>query len=838
MRHPIRSLMIRTVAIGAMLALASVASAYYHFVHFRTRTAPFQPVYEKFNLAALPGQTVPFFVSEFGPAQMAANDSFSSLVSQIRLAARVWSEVDGSSMRLRFGGLQAPGTQQSTPTVEVVFQELPPGVLAMGGPSVKGSIADGPEGLFVPIEKSTVVLPADFSQLSSWTEAFFLTLTHEFGHALGLQHSLTSSVMSTSITRATTKSKPLALDDVIGLTVLYPARNLQAATGAIQGRVAVEGTAANMASVVALSLDGTAVSALTSPDGTYQIRGIPGGSYYVYAHPLPPAIVGEAYNAGITPPLDADGRYLATTGAFDTVFYPGTREPQQAMVVTPGAAVEAVNFDLRRRQAPGVFGVQTFSFPGQVAVKPAHLSPETARSFLVAAGYGLTDKATVSVLGGSAVVPPGGVKPYPVDPRYLQIDTQFNLGSGEGARHLTFSSEGDLYVLPSAFRLTRRLPPQVISVSPGFDPAGNRIAIVDGTGFTPETRILFDGVPAIVRSRAGDSLTVLAPATAQGHRAVVVALNADGQSSLFLQALAPPAVEYDSSEVGALQITPAAVPAGTEAAIEVLVGGTGLQPEYAALALGSSGITVRDLWVTGAGRMVANVVVSPGAAPGGSTVSVLNGIRMLTLPSGFQTNVLNPRQSYVRGRVTDPATGRPAAPTGAVAMLHVAGPLADAQATAIRVSVGELAATVVSYSGGQLVFRVPAGLSAGAAIVRVSSTSGDAAIPVAMQVDPPPPAITAVQVSGTRVDASRPAQPGDVIALTVTGLAEGPAEVTAGAVWVNVAGFLHPSVSVSPLNGGHVVQFVLDRGIPNGPQTVSVSVNGRNSEPVPLPVRR
>ncbi|MEZ5403081.1 MAG: IPT/TIG domain-containing protein [Bryobacteraceae bacterium] len=827
------------LAAAIFLGATSAASGYYHFVHYRTRTAPFQAIYEKFNLAALPGQTVPFFVAEQGPQQMGAGDSFASLVSQIRLAARTWSEAEGSSLRLTFAGLRTVVPAQASPSIEVVFQELPPGVLALGGPSVRGSIAEGPDGPFVPIERATVVLPADFSQQATWSESFFLTLTHEFGHAVGLQHSLTSSVMSTSITRATTKSKPLALDDVIGLDILYPSRSLQAAGGTIQGRITVEGTSANMASVVALSLDGTAVSALAHPDGAYQIRGIPGGSYYVYAHPLPPAIVGEAYNAGITPPLDPDGRYLPVSTSFETVFYPGAKDAvsAQAMVVSPGLAVEGVNFDVKRRQTPAVFGVQTFSFPGQVAVKPAHLSPEAARSFIVAAGYGLTDKVAVNVLGGSAIVPPGGVKPYPVDPRYLQIDTQFNLGSGEGARHLTFAADGDVYVLPSAFRLTRRLAPQVVTLLPGSDAEGNRIVSITGTGFTPETRILFDGVPAEVITRTTDSITVLGPSTALNQRAVVVALNADGQSSLFLQSNAPPAVDSDSGDFGSLAISPAQLPAGVEAAVEIEVNGTSLQPEYAALALGASGITVRDLWVTGRGRMTANVVVSPLALATNSTVSVINGVRLISLPGAFQVGVANPRQSSVIGRVTDPVSGRAGVPPGGTALLIVAGPLASAAANSIRVTVDGELAVVSSYSSGQLLFRVPAGVEPGPAIVRVTGGS-DAALPIAMQIDPPLPVITLAQVSGTKVDASRPAQPGELIALTVANLADPGVEVSPSAVSITVGGVVHSAVAVTPVNGNHIVQFLLDRGISAGAHAMTVAANDRTSEPIPFPVRR
>ena len=52
-----------------------------------------------------------------------------------------------------------------------------------------------------------------------------------FGHALGLQHTLTSSVMSTSITRTTSKAKPLTADDIAGISLLYPSRTFLAIHG-------------------------------------------------------------------------------------------------------------------------------------------------------------------------------------------------------------------------------------------------------------------------------------------------------------------------------------------------------------------------------------------------------------------------------------------------------------------------------------------------------------------------------------------------------------------------------------------------------------------------------
>ncbi|MEJ7605392.1 MAG: hypothetical protein WKF37_03800 [Bryobacteraceae bacterium] len=56
------------------------------------------------------------------------------MISQIRSAAKVWNDVETSELRLAFGGLIAPAVQQTAPTLEIMFDELEPGVVALGGP--------------------------------------------------------------------------------------------------------------------------------------------------------------------------------------------------------------------------------------------------------------------------------------------------------------------------------------------------------------------------------------------------------------------------------------------------------------------------------------------------------------------------------------------------------------------------------------------------------------------------------------------------------------------------------------------------------------------------------
>ncbi|MFN7921237.1 MAG: IPT/TIG domain-containing protein [Bryobacteraceae bacterium] len=835
----------------AAVAMSPIAGAYYHFVHYRTRSAPFTAIIEKIDLNALSGNTLPVLVAEGGPAQMAPNDSLPGVISQVRLAAKVWSDVETSALDLSFGGTFVPGAQHNSPVIEVVFQDLPPGVFGLSS-LTKGDYADTGNGLFVPIQKSTVIMPRDLTTMPSWSESFFMTLTHEMGHAIGLQHTLTSSVMATHLTRATTKSKPLGTDDIIGVSLLYPRGNWLASTGTIRGRVALTGGAGavNLASVVAISVDGAAISAMTAPDGSYQIQGVPQGLYYVYAHPLPPAIQpAENYNAGIVPPVDADGRILTASVSFDTIFYPGVKDPNRAetMVVSAGGTLDNVNFTVTRRSAPAVFGVQTYSFPGQVAVKPAHLSPDAPRSFFLANGYGLTDRAAVSVIGGAAVIPNGGVKAYTADPRYLQIDTQFNLTSGEGPRHLAVSADNDLYVLPTAFRLTRRLPPQISSISPSTDATGARVLTVTGSGFTSSTAILFDGVPAVVRrfEEGAGSFVVLPPPASGGYKAVVVALNPDGQSSLFLQGAAPPTYEYEGTDASGVTVSPSQLPAGVESMVEVLGSNANFSPNYVALMLGSAGVTVRKVWVASPNRLLANVAISANAAQTFSSVTVLNGLRYYNLSGAFQVtgarslaaSAASGGSSSFRGTVTDP-NGRTEIPAGGVATVRISGPVGDLAANQVRVTVDDKPATIVSYGGGSLTFRVPAELNPGPAVLRLAPTSGaDSPFPIVMVVDQPPPSITGISISGTRVDAARPARPGELVTLQVSALADAGADIATARVAVFVGQAQHAAASVTPVSGGHAVQFVLDPATPAGAQSVSISVDGRLSASVPFPVR-
>src|SRR5664279_346064 len=97
----------RVLAVAAVIfLLVTPSKAYYHYVHFLTGKAPYVAIPEAFDLTALPGKTVTFFVSDTGLKSYGPNDSFASVLSQVNQAAAAWNSIASSDLRVAFGGLE------------------------------------------------------------------------------------------------------------------------------------------------------------------------------------------------------------------------------------------------------------------------------------------------------------------------------------------------------------------------------------------------------------------------------------------------------------------------------------------------------------------------------------------------------------------------------------------------------------------------------------------------------------------------------------------------------------------------------------------------------------
>src|SRR5579863_2682262 len=480
----------RVLMLAASLAAASsVASGYAHWVFFSGRSAPFTPVAATFNLASLTNNTVSFYISDQGPGPLMPGDTTANIYSQIQAAANVWNQVPTSTIRIAFGGFSTAGTAhptpQATPGIDVVFEDdVVPGLYAQTSltwsPSDVSNVANGAG--FVPIQRATIMLRKNLTApftLASYDDSFFLIAAHEFGHALGLQHTLTSALMSTAVTSSATKSVPLSPDDIAGISLLYPTPSYLQNVGTITGTVAVGGTGVNMANVVALSANGVAISALTNPDGRYQIQGVPPGQYYIYASPLPPPRAGETYPDNIFPPEDSQGNPFNPNTGFDTEFFGGTRDWTQSPVATvnAGATVPNVNFNLQSRSSMAITYMYGIGYQGQAAVEPPFLQAGSRQSILFN-GSGITTAkgALVSGLGITAVGVGAAAALEPKSVAYYDGDLLVKVDASQVQAvtpvAVAVTLPNDMYVLPMAFFVTPNPPPTISGVSGSTDGLG------------------------------------------------------------------------------------------------------------------------------------------------------------------------------------------------------------------------------------------------------------------------------------------------------------------------------------------------------------------------------
>jgi hypothetical protein len=711
-------------------------------------------------------------------------------------------------------------------------------VLALGAPTAKAEAVNGSNPPFVPITRGSVRLSRDLTGRPSYREAFFATVVHEMGHVLGLQHAFTSGAMTVDLMRSTFRLRPLDSDDIAAISSLYPARAFQASTGTIAGRVTSGGQPVHLASVVAIRPNGAAVSALTALDGSYQIQGLPPDQYMVYAHPLPPATQDGLGPGDIILPLDPEGRPIPDSGPFDTVFFPGTRDPQQAaqISVARGGRADHIDFSVQRRSAVSIHDVRVYSFVGQQSIRPAFVNGTLPVNTVAIRGAGLiagnaaTPGLSIRLLDGSAI-PANSVRPYG-SPVSLAVDLRQLQGTGP--RHLVFSTPADLFVLPNAFHVVDRQPPMVGATAPNTE---GTVSVI-GVNLTPDTKFFLDAIPAPVRAFNGsDSLgtaTVALP-PGVGNRAVVAAFNADGQNSTFGQVSAP-TVSVEGIDSPAVRIEPSSVPAGTDVMVEVNAMNNTRFSDTATIGFGSSDIAVQRVWVVSPTRLLASVSVSAGAAHAATLFSVVNGFQILSQPFGFQVTPANPRSPRVSAALTNANLAQAGIFPGSIATLSGANLTTVPNGSSTAITLNDVRVTILAATPSQVMFQIPSGLTAGPAVLRLFNGQENAP-PALVAIDAAPPVLVSLTPAGGRI--SDGVRQGDVVSAVISDpsiddrLDPARVRVRFGDAEIAPAAVLS---SAAPPNTYQIL-WIVPPGPGAGQVPVSIRVDDRISEPVTVSLR-
>jgi hypothetical protein len=396
----------------------------------------------------------------------------------------------------------------------------------------------------------------------------------------------------------------------------------------------------------------------------------------------------------------------------------------------------------------------------------------------------------------------------------------------------------DMYVLPAAFFVTPNAPLAISGVSGTTDAFGNTTVNLTGSNLGAGTSVVFDGAPAALISANSDgSLTVAAPPASAGYTAYIEALSADGQTSW--QALGnttPPSFAYSGPQNPSIILNSGLLLPGTDSMVDIIGTNTSFANGQVSIGLGSSDITVGQVWWLGPQRVLANVTVSPHAQVGPVDLTVVSGLQEVTLPGGAQVQTAGPNQMTMRTPILNYFSSLDGTPAGGTAAIPTVGVPLNVAGWTLLLDYN-FPATFQMGGGGLIQAQIPPGVNLGGAIVQLIPPNNSAVIPpVVMQIDAPPPVILAAADStGALITASNPVPLGSTVTLSVTGLTQSSTgaglaqtQVTVGGVAIAPLTFLP-----GPQTDSYQIQFTLSPNVPYGPQLVTVGIGTRVSNALP-----
>ncbi len=301
----------------------------------------------------------------------------------------------------------------------------------------------------------------------------------------------------------------------------------------------------------------------------------------------------------------------------------------------------------------------------------------------------------------------------------------------------------------------------------------------------------------------GGRLTVTPPVARASHRASVVVLNPDGQSSLFLQGDTPSTYTYFGDRAsprgvsGSLSTLPSSFPAGAEAMLQIDTTSSIFVDGQTVVGFGNSDIVVRQIFVVSPTRLLVNISVSPNAQTGVTNLTIISGLQVLTQPFAFQITPSSRSSLWLSLQITNAVTGVQGVSAGSQAVVSVGNSPVALGGGNTTLYLNDRSIPITTVNGNQITFQVPQGTQTGGAIVRVE-VGGERSLPILMIVDPPPPRILSVASEGEPPSTFKP---GQLVTVTVKDLQPAGSAIDTSRIEVAVGGVTVSVAQSSPAAG-------------------------------------
>jgi hypothetical protein len=512
------------------MCLASRATAYTLIV---ARTGD-EPVW--------PSMPVRFWINDKGSPEIANGSEFAAVQSGFQ----TWQSVPTASVSVQYMGTTPIPTVGLDGFNVITFVD---DTVPLGSDTIAATFSffetDATGSLVIQEADIALGTSIDFSTSADSAKYDIQSVvTHEAGHFLGLDHAaLLSSVMTPFGAAGQLDQRTLTYDDMAGISELYPNLSAIASLGAISGTILSGQTPVFGAHVVALDANGTPlVSAVSNPDGTFQILFLPAGSYRIYAEPLDGPVTEQ--NIGGT----SSSFYFNLNTGFGTTYAGDVSDLSAALPVqvfagrsTAGVAIHVLSATALNLTVPGNFAPRI---------------PLGSQGTLTVGGTSIVSGDSFSVSGAGLTFgsPTYGGQIASNAPTSARISLSIATNAATGPKNIAVTRTGASSVLSGGIVITN-LPPANIRVSPSSGSTdGGTITSISGQNFAAGAHVYFGGVAASnVQVTNSTLIQATAPPNSGGPMNVVV-VNGDGtwgvQSGAFTYVAQPPQITSVSPLIG------------------------------------------------------------------------------------------------------------------------------------------------------------------------------------------------------------------------------------------------------------------------------------------------